>query len=49
MTNPFDIDPSLVREALAFDRANPLLFNTGLFLLLFVAFMGIYRLMGRWR
>lgn len=49
MTNPFDIDPSLVRDVLAFDRANPLLFNTGLFLLLFVAFMGAYRLMGRWR
>ena len=43
------IDKGLVREALDFDQANPLLFNTGLFLLLFTLFIGIYQAASRWR
>lgn len=39
------IDFSKIADVLKYDAANPLLFNTGLFLLLFVAFLGIYRLL----
>lgn len=49
MTELIGIDSGLLREVLAFDKANPLLFNTGLFLILFAAFIGVYRLVGRWR
>lgn len=42
-------DKGLLKEVLAFDQANPLLFNTGLFLLLFTAFIGIYQAASRWR
>lgn len=36
------IDFEKLRNVLSFDEANPLLFNTGLFLILFVAFLAIY-------
>lgn len=36
-------------SVLRYDAMSPLLFNTGLFLILFVAFIGIYRLMRRFR
>lgn len=42
-----NIDTDSVLRLLAYDPASPLLFNTGLFLLLFVAFMGIYELVKR--
>lgn len=35
-------------DILAYDKANPLLFNTGLFLILFAAFLGIYQACRRW-
>lgn len=43
------IDLSLIRDILAFDAANPLLFNTGLFLLLFLGFIGLYMLVRKHR
>lgn len=43
------IDSSLLKEVLAYDAAHPLLFNTGLFLLLFPAFIGLYTLCRRQR
>lgn len=39
------VDSQKLLSVLRFDGANPLLFNTGLFLLLFVAFLAIYRLL----
>lgn len=39
---PFNLD------IFAYDPASPLLFNTGLFLLLFVAFLGVYHMLRRW-
>lgn len=39
----------ILTDLLLYDRANPLLFNTGLFLLLFVAFLLIYQALRRWR
>lgn len=36
-------------DILRYDPANPLLFNTGLFLILFLALLGLYRLMRRAR
>ncbi|MCM1032694.1 MAG: MBOAT family protein [Odoribacter sp.] len=41
--NNFDL--SALTKVLDYDPASPLLFNTGLFLLLFVGFMGIYELL----
>ena len=38
-----------LKNILLFDPKNPLLFNTGLFLVLFVAFLGIYQLLRRYR
>lgn len=43
--NTFDIDKLL--GLLRFDEGSPLLFNTGLFLVLFVGFMAIYQLLRR--
>ncbi len=43
------IDISLVKDLLAYDAKNPLLFNTGLFLLLFMGLMGLYALVRRHR
>lgn len=42
------IDSAALKQLLLYDQANPLLFNTGLFMLLFAAFMLIYALMKRW-
>lgn len=41
------IEPSRLVDTLRFDPVNPLLFNTGLFLILFVLFLVVYRLMRR--
>lgn len=38
----------ILTDILLYDRANPLLFNTGLFLLLFVGFLLIYQALRRW-
>lgn len=35
-------------EILAYDKSNPLLFNTGLFLILFAVFIAIYQLCRQW-
>lgn len=43
--NNFEIDIERLRDAMLFQQTSPLLFNTGLFLLLFTAFIGIYQLM----
>ncbi|MDE6288924.1 MAG: MBOAT family protein, partial [Muribaculaceae bacterium] len=46
MTDLFNkLDFSAISKQLLYDPASPLLFNTGLFLLLFVGFMGIYELL----
>ena len=39
------IDFSRISELLLYDTRSPLLFNTGLFLILFVFFLGVYRAM----
>lgn len=44
-----NIDAEAVRAVMAFDARNPLLFNTGCFLLLFVAFLLLYQAVRRWR
>ena len=36
-----DVDPERMADVLQYDAANPLLFNTGLFMLLFAAFIGV--------
>lgn len=46
-TNTLDIDKLI--NVLKFDANNPLLFNTGLFLVLFAAFILIYQMIRRWR
>lgn len=43
------IDTQALSALLRFDAAQPLLFNTGLFMFLFVAFLLIYQAMRRWR
>jgi len=43
--NSFEIDIERMRDALLYQQSSPLLFNTGLFLLLFAAFIGLYQLM----
>lgn len=43
------IDPELVKNLLLFDQRNPLLFNTGLFMFLFLGFLLVYQAMRRWR
>ena len=43
------VDINKLINVLKYDEANPLLFNTGLFMLLFVAFIGLYRLLQRFR
>ncbi len=42
-------DSEALSRILTFDERNPLLFNTGLFLLLFAGFMLIYGAMRRWK
>ncbi len=49
MLERLNVDVDRVVDALGYDPMQPLLFNTGLFMLLFVGFVAIYRLMGRWR
>lgn len=44
-----NIDLSKVVDTMTYDPRQPLLFNTGLFMLLFVGFIAIYRLMRGWR
>ncbi len=43
------IETEKLISVLSFDEANPLLFNTGLFLILFPIFIGIYQLLQRFR
>lgn len=43
-----EYDINLVSDLLAYQKESPLLFNTGLFLLLFVAFLIIYQAMRKW-
>lgn len=43
------LDSEAIQKILAYDQAQPLLFNTGLFLLLFAAFMGLYVLLRKHR
>jgi len=43
------IETEKLISVLSFDEANPLLFNTGLFLILFLFFIGIYQLLQRFR
>ena len=45
--NTFDVDKLFA--VLKFDINSPLLFNTGLFLILFAAFIVIYKVVHRWR
>ena len=47
MDNQPLFDIGKLRGLLAYDAANPLLFNSGLFLILFLIFIFIYRLMAR--
>ena len=41
------IDAEKLPQVLGYDPASPLLFNTGLFLILFVVFIGVYSLLRR--
>ena len=43
------VDTDKLISVLKYDANNPLLFNTGLFLILFVAFILIYQIVRRWR
>ncbi len=43
------IDLSLIKDVLAYDSRNPLLFNTGLFLILFLVLMALYTLVRKHR
>lgn len=43
------MDYGKILEILKFNADEPLLFNTGLFLVLFLAFLGIYQLLCRWK
>lgn len=45
----FNIDLSRLADVLAYDPAQPLLFNTGLFLMLFAVFLAFYTLLRPWR
>ena len=50
ITDIFDrlnIELDKVCAVLGYDPQNPLLFNTGLFLILFVFFIGLYRMLRR--
>lgn len=42
-------DPESLKSLLQFDKQNPLLFNTGMFMLLFCGFLLVYAAMRRWR
>lgn len=50
MFNIFEgFDPDFAHKIFLYDQANPLLFNTGLFLLLFLVFLGVYQAMRKWK
>ena len=49
MFSGLQIEWDRLREVLAFDQQNPLLFNTGLFLLLFVGFLAIYSILRKFK
>ncbi len=42
-------DPEALKQLLLFDKNNPLLFNSGMFMLLFAVFLVIYQAMRRWQ
>lgn len=44
-----NIDVDKLTDLLVYDPAQPLLFNTGLFMVLFVLFLAVYRLLGGFR
>lgn len=44
-----EIEFEKLRSVLMFDAANPLLFNTGLFLILFLAFILVYQVLRKWQ
>lgn len=48
MSSIGDIEIERLKEILMYDANNPLLFNTGLFLILFLFFIGIYQLLRKW-
>lgn len=43
------LDTAKLLNLLQFDSHNPLLFNSGLFLILFAVFLAIYQMMAKWR
>lgn len=43
------IDPSMAKQLFLYDVRHPLLFNTGLFMMLFLAFLLLYQAMRRYR
>ena len=43
------LDLERLKSVMLYDQSNPLLFNTGLFMLLFVAFLLLYQMLRRWR
>lgn len=43
------IDLEHLREMLVYDSRQPMLFNTGMFLVLFAGFMLVYRMLRPWR
>lgn len=49
MTSESALNTDKLLSLLSFDPANPLLFNSGLFLLLFCGFIAVYQLMRRFR
>lgn len=49
MSSIGDIEIERLKEILMYDANNPLLFNTGLFLILFLFFIGIYQLLRKWQ
>lgn len=49
MDHLFNFDFSLLKDILLFDKQNPLLFNTGLFLVLFTGFIILYHLVRKVR
>lgn len=43
------IDPEMAKSLFLYDARQPLLFNTGLFMMLFLGFVLVYQAMRRWR
>ena len=44
-----NVDWTLAKDLIAYDKLHPLLFNTGMFMLLFVGFLLIYQMIRRWK